>query len=113
MSAGTFEVVITGAVNEVFVGVFDGFTVDTTSRGVTRLVGWVPEAAGLHGALEMLRDFGIEVVSVTRISAPHDVLVRPTTRRNRYKQSIPVWNPIPSPNGAARHARRYVVALFG
>ncbi|MGC5224502.1 hypothetical protein ACPW96_18205 [Micromonospora sp. DT81.3] len=90
MSAGTFEVVITGTLSEAFVAVFEGFTVDTTSRGVTRLVGWVPDGARLHGALEMLRDFGIEVVSVTRISTPHDVLVRPPTRGNRYNRSVPV-----------------------
>ncbi len=70
MSAGTFEIVIRGELSPAFAAVFDGFEVESADSGSTRLVGWVPDQARLHGALEMLRDLGIELVSVTRISPP-------------------------------------------
>jgi hypothetical protein len=70
MSAGTFEIVIRGELSPAFAAVFEGFEVERADSGSTRLVGWVPDQARLHGALEMLRDLGIDLVSVTRISPP-------------------------------------------
>jgi len=70
MSAGTFEIIITGTLSPAFVAAFDGFTATTSPQGLTHLVGWVPDQAKLHGALGLLRDLGIDLVSVTRVGPP-------------------------------------------
>jgi hypothetical protein len=70
MSAGTFEIIINGTLSPAFVAAFDGFTATTTPQGLTHLVGWVPDQAKLHGALGLLRDLGIDLVSVTRVRPP-------------------------------------------
>ena len=44
--------------------VVEGFEVVSTTGGVTRLVGWVPDQASLQGALRRVSDFGLELVSV-------------------------------------------------
>jgi hypothetical protein len=67
MTAGTFEIVIRGTLGDAVTQAFDGFTVSTPEHGLTRLVGWVPDQARLHGVLEMLRDLGIDLVSVTEV----------------------------------------------
>lgn len=72
MSAGTFVIVVNGTLSPAFTAVFEDFTVATTPEGLTQLTGWVPDQARLHGALGMLRDLGIELVSVTTVSSPGD-----------------------------------------
>jgi hypothetical protein len=46
------------------VGAIEGFEVSCVESGITALVGWVPDQAGLFSTLVVLRDLNIELVSV-------------------------------------------------
>ncbi len=60
----SFEFVVKGRLSPTLIAVIDGFEVSRCDHGETHLVGWVPDQAALHGALERLRDLDIELVSV-------------------------------------------------
>ena len=47
---------------------FDGFALRTEPDGTTVLRGPVVDQAALHGLLQRLRDLGIPLVSLTRVS---------------------------------------------
>ena len=47
---------------------FDGFTVTPGPDGTTCLTGPVPDQAALHGVLMKVRDLGITLISVARVS---------------------------------------------
>ena len=51
-----FEIVVKGRLSPTLVAALDGFEVSRCDDGMTHLVGWVPDQAGLHGLLERLRD---------------------------------------------------------
>ena len=53
-----------GRLSPTLIAAIDGFEVSRCEGGETRLVGWVPDQARLHGTLERLRDLNIELVSV-------------------------------------------------
>lgn len=71
MNAGTFEIVVKGTMSPTFLAAFDGFSA-TASQHHTRLVGCMPDQAQLHGALAMLRDLGVELISVVQLTPPSD-----------------------------------------
>jgi hypothetical protein len=75
LSAETFEIVVKGTLSPALVAAIDGFTVSSSDRGLTRLVGTVPDQARLLGLLENLRDLTIELVSVNPL--PHTESSRP------------------------------------
>lgn len=70
MTAGTVEIVIKGTLSPAFIAVFESFIATTDPHGLTHLVGWVPDQAKLHATLGLLRDLGIELVSVNQTSTP-------------------------------------------
>jgi hypothetical protein len=64
VGAEIFEIVVKGRLSPTLVAALDGFEVSRCDDGMTRLVGWVPDQAGLHSLLERLRDLNIELTSV-------------------------------------------------
>ncbi len=46
----------------------DDFSIDRSSRGITRLVGGVLDAAHLHGVLAHLATVNVEIISVKPIN---------------------------------------------
>ena len=59
----TVRIKVRGSVNDRFATVFDGMT-PVRGAGTTELVGPVADQAQLHGLLERIRDFGLELESV-------------------------------------------------
>ncbi len=64
MGAERFEIIVKGRLSPTLVAALDGFEVSRCDDGMTHLVGWVPDQAGLHSLLERLRDLNIELTSV-------------------------------------------------
>ena len=71
MGANKFEIVIKGRLSPTLAAAISGFEVVRCDHGLTHLVGWVTDQAGLHGTLELLRDLNIELISVNPV--PLDV----------------------------------------
>lgn len=67
MGAETFEIVVKGRLSPALVAAIKGFEVTRCERGMTHLVGWVPDQARLHGTLELLRDLNVELSSVIAV----------------------------------------------
>jgi hypothetical protein len=62
-----YELVVRGRLGPRLVTALDGFEViDVVDEG-TRLRGWLPDQAALHGRLAVIADLGMELVSVRRL----------------------------------------------
>jgi hypothetical protein len=59
----TVRITLRGSLNDRFATVFDGMT-PVRGAGTTALVGPIADQAQLHGLLERIRDFGLELESV-------------------------------------------------
>ncbi len=70
MATETFEIVVRGRFSQTLAGAIVGFEVSRCERGLTHLVGCVPDQARLHTTLEFFRDLNIELVSVNLVPAP-------------------------------------------
>ncbi len=69
MHAHVMEVVVRGRLGADLVAALDGFQVEPAERGLTRIVGPVPDQAMLFGLLDMFDGLHIEVVSVNPVGA--------------------------------------------
>ena len=49
---------------------FAGFEALPAGPGATRLVGWLPDQAALHGCLRLVADLGLELVEVRSSGTP-------------------------------------------
>ncbi len=67
MATETFEIVVRGRFSQTLAGAIVGFEVSRCERGLTHLVGCVPDQARLHTTLEFFRDLNIELVSVNLV----------------------------------------------
>ena len=67
--AAVYEITIEGCLDACWEGWFDGMVmqVDTATR-VTRLSGGLPDQAALHGVLARIRDLGLTLLTVRRVS---------------------------------------------
>lgn len=64
----TYELVIRGRASARLLRPFlDGFSIDQTGAGVTRLVGIVTDASHLHGLIGHVTSLGVELVSVVEV----------------------------------------------
>jgi hypothetical protein len=68
--AGVYEICLLGRLDERWSVCFDGMTLSTSADGTTVLRGHLADQAALHGHLARLRDLGLPLVSVTRMSEP-------------------------------------------
>ena len=62
----TYEIVICGQASErILARLSDDFSIETTAGRHTRLVGEIRDSAHLHGVINQLTSFAIELVSIT------------------------------------------------
>lgn len=66
-----YQIVVRGELGGALAQAFDGIRVETGS-GRSVLTGDFVDPAQLHGVLERLRDFGIELVQVTSADQPRE-----------------------------------------
>ena len=63
----TFEVVVRGRLSSALTAAFGGFEATHFDRGLTHLIGHVPDQEVLHRLFGVLRDLNIELVSVNPV----------------------------------------------
>lgn len=73
LAAKGYEIVVKGRLSPTLVAAIDGFEVVRCDRGLTHLVGWVPDQARLHSTFELLRDLNIELTSVNPIGSERPI----------------------------------------
>lgn len=64
----TYQIRLTGHLGQQWGDWFDGLTITLEENGDTVLTGKVVDQAALHGLLKKVRDLGMPLVSVIRIS---------------------------------------------
>lgn len=67
LAGGRYEIIVSGELHPDWSQWFEGFEVEADGEA-TRLVGQVIDQPALHGVLAGLRDLGIPIVSVNRLS---------------------------------------------
>jgi hypothetical protein len=65
--AGRYEIRIRGHLEARWAAWFEGLSVTRDAGGTTVISGAVADQAALHGVLNMVRDLGLPLVSVTRV----------------------------------------------
>ena len=65
---GSYEIRLKGHLNARWADWFDGLTLTQESDGTTVLSGSVADQAALHGLLTKVRDLGLPLISVTRVT---------------------------------------------
>jgi len=68
VGSNRYRIVLRGRLSERFESAFEGMTLEP-GPNQTVLVGEVRDQAHLHGLLDRLRDFGIELIAVEPASA--------------------------------------------
>jgi hypothetical protein len=63
----TYKVIVRGRLSPGLVNAFEGFEAADFDRGLTHLVGVVPDQEVLHRLFRVLRDLNIELVSVNPV----------------------------------------------
>jgi len=64
-----YRICVQGYLEDHWAGWFEGMTLERdTSRHTTILSGVVPDQAALHGLLARIRDLGLPLLSVTRVT---------------------------------------------
>lgn len=67
MNSQVMEVVVRGRLGADLVASLEGFSVETTGDGLTRVIGTIPDQSMLFGLLEIFEGLHIEVVSVNPV----------------------------------------------
>lgn len=70
-AAGRYEIRLQGHLDNRWAAWFDGLTLRTSTDGTTTISGPVVDQSALHGLLQKVRDVGVPLISVTRLSADH------------------------------------------
>jgi hypothetical protein len=65
---GLYEIRVKGLLADRWAARFEGMTLTREENGDTLLTGSVVDQAALHGLLRKVRDLGMPLISVTRIS---------------------------------------------
>ena len=77
---GEYEIRLRGLLPERFTAWFDGLNVRPQTDGTTVIRGTVADQAALHGWLQRVRDLGIPLISVVRVT---DATTDPRTDTER------------------------------
>lgn len=64
---GTYEIRLTGHLDDRWAAWFDGLSLTHGSDGTTVLRGQVVDQAALHGLLQKVRDLGLPLISVAQV----------------------------------------------
>lgn len=71
-SQAVYEITVEGHLDcRYWAAWFDGLTVTLLPDGTTRLSGTVIDQAALHGALGKVRDLGLTLIAVQRVTTPN------------------------------------------
>ena len=65
--SGSYEIRLTGHLDQRWAAWFDGLSLTHETDGTTVLLGQVVDQAALHGLLQKARDLGLPLVSVARV----------------------------------------------
>jgi hypothetical protein len=65
---GSYEIRLKGRLDGRWVAWFDGLSLTHESAGITLIHGPVVDQAALHGLLTRVRDLGLPLISVTRVT---------------------------------------------
>lgn len=65
---GLYEIRVKGRLDDRWSAWFDGLTVERIVDGTTVLRGPIADQAALHGLLQRVRDLGLELISVARLT---------------------------------------------
>ena len=76
MTGSRYRIIVRGRLDAHFESAFDGMVLEP-GPGQTVLVGEIRDQAHLHGLLERLRDFGIDLVAVEPVGPPDGGRPRP------------------------------------
>ena len=82
-TAGTYAVRVQGRLDGRWASRFDGCTLRDDDDGTTVITGTVPDQAALHGVLQVLRDLGLPLLSVTPVDAAAPQQVPPSAPPSR------------------------------
>jgi len=63
-----YEIRLQGHLDSRWAGPMDGMAFALESDGTTALTGWLPDQAALHGLLARIRDLGVPIISIRRLS---------------------------------------------
>lgn len=69
-TAGTYALRVQGRLDRRWASRFDGCALTSDDDGTTVITGTVPDQAALHALLQVLRDLGLPLLSVTSLAAP-------------------------------------------
>ena len=64
----TYEIRVVGHLDARWSAWFDALALRPESDGTTTILGEIADQPALHGALQKVRDLGLELLSVTRIT---------------------------------------------
>ncbi|MCB0157292.1 MAG: hypothetical protein KDD83_04115 [Caldilineaceae bacterium] len=67
----TYEIRLKRRLSPDIVGAFEDFTARPAPNGDTLLVGPVADQTALHGVLMQIRDFGLDLVALRRLTISH------------------------------------------
>lgn len=67
-----YEICLKGHLDTRWSDWFDGLTISIEDTGNTRLIGPIADQAALHGLLAKIRDLGLPLISLTRVSSPQE-----------------------------------------
>ena len=65
-----YEICLKGRLDARWTDWFGGLTISHEDNGNTRLTGHIADQAALHGLLAKIRDLGLPLISLIRISLP-------------------------------------------
>ena len=69
--AGRYEIRLKGRLSSRWSAWFDGLTLTQQADGTTAISGVIVDQSALHGLLTRVRDTGLPLISVTRITPDH------------------------------------------
>lgn len=75
---GLYDIRIKGRLTKRWAAWFEGFAITLEENGDTLLRGAVVDQAALHGLLRKVRDLGLPLISVARVSADEEDVTQPT-----------------------------------
>jgi hypothetical protein len=68
--AEVYEIMVGGSLSPTWSGWFSNLTCNADAEGNTRMVGPVIDQAELYGVLERIRDLGLPLLAVRRLTPP-------------------------------------------
>jgi hypothetical protein len=72
IAEGVYQIVVKGQLDGSWSEWFDGLTITLTDNGATILRGPIVDQTALHGMLIKIRDLGLPLISLVRISPEHE-----------------------------------------